>query len=102
MATTICPYCDTEVSEKEIEAEDGCCPECGAMLSAGSMYMDGDMDDYDPYEESDYLDDDDDDLDREDAYLDDDVLSDIFDDDEFGFDEDLDFDDEDFDDDFKD
>ena len=79
MATTICPYCNIEVSEKEIEAEDGCCPECGAMLSAGSMYMDGDMDDYDPYEEPDFLDDDDDDLDREDAYLDDDVLSDIFD-----------------------
>ena len=59
MATTICPYCNIEVSEKEIEAEDGCCPECGSMLSASSMYMDGDMDDYDPYEDSDFDDEDD-------------------------------------------
>ena len=101
MATTICPYCNIEVSEKEIEAEDGCCPECGAMLSAGSMY-DDDMDDYDPYEDPDFIDDEDDDMDRDDAYLDDDVLSDIFDDDEFGFDEDMDFDDDiDFDEEFK-
>ncbi len=98
MATTICPYCNIEVSEKEIEAEDGCCPECGSMLSASSMYMDGDMDDYDPYEDSDF-DDEDDDMDRNDAYLDDDdILSGIFDDD-LGFDDDIDFDD-DFDDDF--
>lgn len=101
MATTICPYCNIEVSEKEIEAEDGCCPECGAMLSAGSMYMDGDIDEYDPYEDPDFMDEDDDDLDRNyDDYDADDVLNDIFDDD-FEFDEDLDFDD-DFDDDFKD
>lgn len=102
MATTFCPYCNSEVSEKDIEAEDGCCPECGAMLSAGSMYMDGDMDDYDPYEDPDFLDDDDDDMDGDDAYLDDDdVLNGIFDDDDLGFDEDMDFED-DFDDDFKD
>lgn len=101
MATTICPYCNIEVSEKEIEAEDGCCPECGAMLSAGSMYLDGDMDDYDPYEDSDFLDDDEDDMDRDDAYLDeDDVLSGIFDDD-LDFDDDIDFDD-DFDEEFDD
>lgn len=100
MATTICPYCNIEVSEKEIEAEDGCCPECGAMLSAGSMYMDGEIDDYDPYEDDGYLDDDDDDMDDSDLYLDDDdALNSIYDDD-LGFDDDLDFD-EDFDDDYR-
>lgn len=102
MATTICPYCNIEVSEKEIEAEDGCCPECGAMLSAGSMYMDGDMDDYDPYEDPDFIDDDEDDLDGDDGYFDDDDLSNIFDDDDLGFDDDdLGFDD-DFDEEFRD
>lgn len=33
MGRTICPYCDIEVSESQIEAEDGCCPECGANLT---------------------------------------------------------------------
>ena len=28
----ICPYCDIEISEKLVEAEDGCCPECGKKL----------------------------------------------------------------------
>ena len=37
--TTRCPYCDIEVSESAIEAEDGCCPECGALLSAGGGYL---------------------------------------------------------------
>lgn len=101
MATTICPYCNLEVSEKEIEAEDGCCPECGAMLSAGSMYLDGEMDDYDPYEDPDYLDDEEDDMDGDNGYVDDDILDNIFDDDDFGFDDEIEFDD-DFDDDFKD
>ncbi len=43
---TICRYCMAEVSEREIEAEDGCCPECGALLSAGGGYL-GDEDGYD-------------------------------------------------------
>ena len=90
MATTICPYCDSEVSEKEIETEDGCCPECGAMLSVSSLYMDDD-DEYDPY----------DDLDDED-----DMDDGIFDDEDIDFDEEFDeeFDEDfdDFDDDFKD
>ena len=82
--------------------EHGCCPECGAMLSAGSMYMDGDMDDYDPYEDPDFIDDDEDDLDGDDGYFDDDDLSNIFDDDDLGFDDDdLGFDD-DFDEEFRD
>ncbi|UDQ99086.1 hypothetical protein AAEX28_03150 [Lentisphaerota bacterium WC36G] len=31
--STVCPYCDVEVSEHQIEAEDGCCPECGAFIT---------------------------------------------------------------------
>ena len=33
-----CPYCDIEINEKQIEAEDGCCPECGAR-TASAMTM---------------------------------------------------------------
>ena len=47
---TICRYCMAEVSEREIEAEDGCCPECGALLSAGGGYL-GDEDGYDDLDE---------------------------------------------------
>ena len=60
---TICRYCMAEVREREIEAEDGCCPECGALLSAGGGYL-GDEEGYDDIDELeddefDYLDDDD-------------------------------------------
>ena len=34
-----CPYCNIEVSESAIEVEDGCCPECGAMISAPDLVM---------------------------------------------------------------
>ena len=61
---TICRYCMAEVSEREIEAEDGCCPECGALLSAGGGYL-RDEDDYDDIDELeddfDYYDEEDDD-----------------------------------------
>lgn len=40
-----CPYCDTEINDKLIEQEDGCCPECGAFISA-SMVVNED-DEYD-------------------------------------------------------
>ncbi|WP_294479810.1 hypothetical protein [uncultured Victivallis sp.] len=88
---TICPYCNIEVSESAIEAEDGCCPECGSVISASSSFL-GEDPDYDDELENDDLydefDDDDDIFDRGD-----------FDDDAFD-DEDLDeeFDDEEFDD----
>ena len=88
---TICPYCNIEVSESAIEAEDGCCPECGSVISASSSFL-GEAPDYDDELENDDLydefDDDDDIFDRGD-----------FDDDAFD-DEDLDeeFDDEEFDD----
>ena len=90
MATS-CPYCNIEVSESAIEAEDGCCPECGSVISASSSFL-GEDPDYDDELENDDLydefDDDDDIFDRGD-----------FDDDAFD-DEDLDeeFDDEEFDD----
>lgn len=39
MATT-CPYCNIEVRESDIEAEDGCCPECGAQISGVRSLLD--------------------------------------------------------------
>ena len=86
---TICRYCMAEVREREIEAEDGCCPECGAMLSAGGGYL-GDEEGYDDIDELeddefDYLDDDDaydDDAYDDDAFYEDDDDFDDFDDDQ--------------------
>ncbi|OGV35343.1 MAG: hypothetical protein A2020_06380 [Lentisphaerae bacterium GWF2_45_14] len=46
-----CPYCEAEISERDIEAEDGSCPECGALISATDILEDD--------EENDELDDDD-------------------------------------------
>ena len=45
MAMIICPYCDMEVSMSAIEAEDGCCPECGAIITATAMMIERDDDD---------------------------------------------------------
>ena len=84
---TICPYCNMEVSESAIEADDGCCPECGSVVTLSQIFD----------EEMEVLEDDfDTDIDE-----DDDLLGDEFEDDDF-LDadlEDLDFDDldEDFD-----
>ena len=44
---TVCPYCNIEVSESSIEAEDGCCPECGSVISATSSFLGDDVDEYD-------------------------------------------------------
>ena len=87
--TTRCPYCDIEVSESSIEAEDGCCPECGSVISAPSQFMEDDDSEFDD-ELDGYSDIDDDD----DDFMDDEVYDDeIFDDEEF--DEDFeDFDEE--------
>ena len=86
MATT-CPYCNIEVRESAIEAEDGCCPECGSIISASNSFamLDGD---YDDYEEKDIYDDfddeDDDDNFRRDEYEDDIYdMDDEFEDEEF-------------------
>ena len=44
---TICPYCNIEVSESAIEAEDGCCPECGSVISASSSFVGEDPSEFD-------------------------------------------------------
>ncbi|MBQ7696253.1 MAG: hypothetical protein IJT50_14150 [Lentisphaeria bacterium] len=92
-----CPYCNMEVSESAIEVEDGCCPECGAMISAPDLVM-GDEDSEED-EELDYGEDQDEDIFGD---LEDDEefqRSDEFEDDEFaGLDEDEEFDDEEFED----
>lgn len=44
---TVCPYCNIEVSESAIEAEDGCCPECGSVISASSSFLGEDPSEFD-------------------------------------------------------
>ena len=44
---TICPSCNIEVSESAIEAEDGCCPECGSVISASSSFLGEDPSEFD-------------------------------------------------------
>ncbi len=36
----ICPYCKVKISEQQVEAEDGLCPECGIQISAASEFED--------------------------------------------------------------
>ncbi len=94
MATT-CPYCNTDVKESLIEAEDGCCPECGALIGAHNSFFDDD--EFDEYEDDDTQDvfSEFDDEDGDDAFggedFDDD---DIFSDDDIGDEFDEDFDDD--------
>ena len=93
MAKITCHYCDIEISESAIEANDGCCPECGAAIGGGSsMYMDDDDFDRDEFDDGDFYDDEEDELGFDDFELDDDE--------EFDGDFEEDFDDEfgDFDD----
>ncbi len=86
---TVCPYCNIEVSESSIEAEDGCCPECGSVISATSSFLGDDDSEFDegPEEQDifDDLDDDDDIFEAEefDEEFDDDDLDEEFDDEEF-------------------
>jgi len=63
METVICPYCDTEVKVSLVEAEEGCCPDCGAMITPSSIF--GSQLDGDEYED-DYSDGYDDELEDED------------------------------------
>ncbi len=79
MATTVCPYCNIEVSESSIEAEDGCCPECGSVISTPSSLMEDE--DYYNYDE---------DGEEQDVFSEFDEEDDEFDDDEF----DVDYEDE--------
>ena len=50
---TVCPYCNMEVRESAIEAEDGCCPECGAQITAASSFFDDPDSDFNDYDEMD-------------------------------------------------
>ena len=56
----LCPYCDVEISMSAVDAEDGFCPECGAVISSSSIFA--------SVEE----------LDEDDLALDDDDLDDDF------------------------
>lgn len=86
---TMCPYCNIEVSESQIEAEDGCCPECGSAIAVPSFLDEEELEDeFDEETDGAY-----DDLDDDDEFLDGEDLDDMF------GDEDLDAE---FDDDFED
>ncbi len=83
---TICRYCMAEVSEREIEAEDGCCPECGAIIAAGAGYLGQDdelEDDFDNLEEDENFEFDDEDEDGDFNEFDDDAFFEEEDDSEF-------------------
>ena len=38
----ICPFCNIESDESSIELEDGCCPECGSVITIPSLENDDD------------------------------------------------------------
>lgn len=83
---TVCPYCNIEVSESSIEAEDGCCPECGSVISATSSFLGEDVDDFDEFEhgdDQDIFDEFDDDEEFERGTFDGDFDDEEFDDEEF-------------------
>ena len=40
---TICPFCNIESDEASIEMEDGCCPECGSVITVPSLENDDDI-----------------------------------------------------------
>lgn len=64
---TICPYCNIEVDEASIELEDGCCPECGSVITMSSFDDNDEPALFDEDEDDDYFDDlDYDDFDDED------------------------------------
>lgn len=80
----ICPYCDIEISEKLVEAEDGCCPECGTSITARNVIEEPEEDIY-AKEFEDDVDDDGYEPDFEDEFDmdDDELLSDPYEDVEF-------------------
>ncbi len=49
MGMISCPYCTMEISLSAVEAEDGYCPECGAVITSSSIMSDKD-DDFDDLE----------------------------------------------------
>lgn len=70
-----CPYCDIEITMPQIDAHDGCCPECGGFITSMSSFEDEDFDgifdeeteEIDEFED-DIFDDDDEPLDDDDEY----------------------------------
>jgi hypothetical protein len=75
MDTLVCPYCDSEVKISMVEAEEGCCPECGSSISTAANYnsyndddeeseLDDNDDSYDD-EDNDFGDEEDEDIDEE-------------------------------------
>ena len=82
---TVCPYCNIEVSESSMEAEDGCCPECGSVISATSSFLgeNDEFDEFEPGEDQDIFDDLDDDEDFERGAFDGDFEDEDFEDEEF-------------------
>lgn len=84
MRTITCPYCDMDVSLSTLDAQDGCCPECGSFIAGRSSE--------DIIWDKDY-DDDDDFFDEDDDFEDDDFEDDEFldEDDDFADDEDENF-----------
>ncbi|MFA6569007.1 MAG: hypothetical protein WCS96_12415 [Victivallales bacterium] len=49
MGMISCPYCNMEISLSAVEAEDGYCPECGAVITSSSIMSDSE-DDFDDLE----------------------------------------------------
>ena len=49
MGMISCPYCNMEISLSAVEAEDGYCPECGAVITSSSIMSDNE-DDFDDLE----------------------------------------------------
>ena len=80
--STVCPYCNIEVSESSIEAEDGCCPECGAVIGATSSFLEEELGESEYDDEKDDVFDEFDDDDDDDAFARDEFEDDIFDDDD--------------------
>jgi len=49
----ICPYCEIEISESALEAEGGCCPDCGSIVTAGRSSFAEDEDFDEDFDEND-------------------------------------------------
>lgn len=49
MGMISCPYCNMEISLSAVEAEDGYCPECGAVITSSSIMSDNE-DEFDDLE----------------------------------------------------
>lgn len=56
MEKITCPYCESDVSMDDVDAEGGACPDCGAMITgsllfSGSQGADHDDDELDEEDE---------------------------------------------------